>query len=225
MFDIGIGEVFVLLVVALLVFGPDRLPDMARQAAGFVRDLRTMVANARKDLSGTVGDLGIDKEDLKTLSDLRNPKSFVRQKVLDGMDLGLDDDDESSRHTNGNGNGRPSARSAATGGDRTGETVDVPPASADVPPEPEADMPPPPMEDTPAGPPAQPAASASANGAAASASANGAAASVPADGAAASEPSGDGAVSASAADAASDPEPAPVPADAARSPRFDPDAT
>ncbi|WP_053203346.1 twin-arginine translocase TatA/TatE family subunit [Jiangella muralis] len=189
MFDIGIGEVFVLLVVALLVFGPDRLPDMARQAASFVRDLRTMVANARKDLSGTVGDLGIDKEDLKTLSDLRNPKSFVRQKVLDGMDLGLDDDDDSpSRHTNGNGNGaRPSARSAATGGDRTGETVDVPPAAADVPPAPEEETPPPPMEDTPAAPVADAA---------------------PAD-----------------AEPAPAAETEPVTADAARSPRFDPDAT
>lgn len=173
MFDIGIGEVFVLLVVALLVFGPDRLPDMARQAAGFVRDLRTMVANARKDLSGSVGDLGIDKEDLKTLSDLRNPKSFVRQKVLDGIDLGLDDDDEdtpASRRTNGT---RPSPRPA------------TPPPSADVPPAPEEETPPPPMEDTPTPAPAAEAA---------------------------------------------DPEPAPAPADetesvAARSPRFDPDAT
>lgn len=93
MFDIGLGEILVLLIVALLVFGPDRLPAMAKQAASFVRDLRAMVANARRDLSDTVGDIGIDKEDLKTLSDLRNPKSFVRQKVLDGVDLGLDDMD------------------------------------------------------------------------------------------------------------------------------------
>ncbi|WP_298331608.1 Sec-independent protein translocase protein TatB [Haloactinopolyspora sp.] len=91
MFDIGIGEVFVILVVALFVFGPDRLPTMAKQAASFVRDLRTMVANARRDLSNSVGDLGIDEEDLRTLSELRNPRSFVRKKVLDGVDLGLDD--------------------------------------------------------------------------------------------------------------------------------------
>lgn len=149
MFDIGIGEVFVLLAVALLVFGPDRLPEMARQGASFVRDLRTMVANARKDLSGSVGDLGIDKEDLKTLGDLRNPRSFVRQKVLDGMDLGLDDDGAdtaASRRTNG-------SRPAETGAEHVGETVDVPPPSADVPPPPEDvpdfDTPPPPMEDTP----------------------------------------------------------------------------
>lgn len=90
-FDIGMGEILVLLIVALLVFGPDRLPTMAKQTASFVRDLRAMVANARRDLSDSVGDLGIDKDDLATLSDLRNPKSFVRQKVLDGVDLGVDD--------------------------------------------------------------------------------------------------------------------------------------
>ncbi|WP_199700881.1 twin-arginine translocase TatA/TatE family subunit [Jiangella rhizosphaerae] len=200
MFDIGIGEVFVLLVVALLVFGPDRLPEMARQAAGFVRDLRAMVANARKDLSGSVGDLGIDKEDLKTLSDLRNPKSFVRQKVLDGIDLGLDDDDASpARRTNGSHSpARPttarSAASAATGADRVGETVDVPPPSADVPPAPEEDVPPPPMEDTPAAPAPAPAAES-------------APPSSPAD-----EP-------------ATGPASESVTADSARSPRFDPDAT
>lgn len=196
MFDIGIGEVFVLLVVALLVFGPDRLPEMAKQTAGFVRDLRTMVANARKDLSGSVGDLGIDKEDLKTLSDLRNPKSFVRSKVLDGIDLGLDDDGDSPSRTNGtNGvNGTRPSTAAATGTDHVGEIVDVPPPSADVPPPPEDDVPdfdtpPPPMEDTPEGPPAEPASS---------------------------EP----VVTESADD-----EPVPVNADASRSPRFDPDAT
>ncbi|WP_116951184.1 twin-arginine translocase TatA/TatE family subunit [Jiangella endophytica] len=219
MFDIGIGEVFVLLVVALLVFGPDRLPDMARQAAGFVRDLRTMVANARKDLSGSVGDLGIDKEDLKTLSDLRNPKSFVRQKVLDGIDLGLDDDDDTSpsRRTNGNGT-RPSARSASTGGERVGETVDVPPPSADVPPAPEEETPPPPMEDTPAAP----AAAAASPGADASeqpaSEPSTPAASAPAPAASAAV-----AVESAAEPAAVEPE--AVPAETARSPRFDPDAT
>ena len=111
MFDIGIGEVFVILVVALFVFGPDRLPTMAKQAASFVRDLRTMVANARRDLSSSVSDLGIDEEDLRTLSDLRNPRSFVRKKVLDGVDLGLDDlglDDDPKPRTNTQRNGSAS---------------------------------------------------------------------------------------------------------------------
>ncbi|HEY9408752.1 MAG TPA: Sec-independent protein translocase protein TatB [Jiangellaceae bacterium] len=122
MFDIGMGEILVLLIVALLVFGPDRLPTMAKQTASFIRDLRAMVANARRDLSDSVGDLGIDKDDLATLSDLRNPKSFVRQKVLDGVDLGVDDLslgdsvlDEPTR--------RPKPRAVANGSPANGSPV------------------------------------------------------------------------------------------------------
>jgi Tat protein translocase TatB subunit len=87
----GFGEIFVILLIALLVFGPERLPSMIKEAASFIRDLRKMVARARSDIGTTVGDLGLDKEDLELLADLRNPKSFIRQKVLDGADLGLDD--------------------------------------------------------------------------------------------------------------------------------------
>ena len=42
MFDIGLPEFAVLAVVALFVFGPDRLPDVARQAGRFVRQIRQM---------------------------------------------------------------------------------------------------------------------------------------------------------------------------------------
>ncbi|HEX6233656.1 MAG TPA: twin-arginine translocase TatA/TatE family subunit [Jiangellaceae bacterium] len=94
MFGLGLGEIAIILVVALIVFGPDRLPEMAKQAASFVRDLRKMVANARRDIGVSIQDLGIDEEDLRTLRQLRNPKAFVRDKVLDGMDfddLKLDD--------------------------------------------------------------------------------------------------------------------------------------
>lgn len=94
MFGIGFAEILVILIVALLVFGPDRLPEMTRQAASFIRDLRKMVANARRDISVSAQDLGIDEDDLRTLRQLRNPKAFVRDQVLDGLDLddlGLDD--------------------------------------------------------------------------------------------------------------------------------------
>ena len=40
MFGIGMGEVFLILVVVLLVYGPDRLPEMARKAGRVVREFR-----------------------------------------------------------------------------------------------------------------------------------------------------------------------------------------
>lgn len=132
---IGFGEIAVILVVALLVFGPDRLPTMIKQAASFVKDLRTMVANARRDLSDSVGDLGIDQEDLKLLSDLRNPKSYLREKVLDGVepkDLGLDEFDDvreeldlpgkrkAKRTSNGAGSGTRRSGAAGSSSSRAG---------------------------------------------------------------------------------------------------------
>ena len=122
MFGLGLGEVAIILVVALIVFGPDKLPEMAKQAASFVRDMRKMVANARRDISVSIEDLGIDEEDLRTLRQLRNPKAFVRDKVLDGIDLddlGLDDvslDGKSSAKANGTSKALGAAK--ANGGHR-----------------------------------------------------------------------------------------------------------
>ncbi len=117
MFDIGAPEVLVVLVVALLVFGPDRLPEMARQAGSWIRDLRRMVANARRDLSDGIG---VDPADLRKLQNL-DPKSYVRRNVLDGvdldLDLGLDDDGEQPRR--GNGPAQTPSHAKATPGTST----------------------------------------------------------------------------------------------------------
>jgi len=114
-FDIGAPEVLVVLVVALLVFGPDRLPEMARQAGSWIRDLRRMVANARRDLSDGIG---VDPADLRKLQNL-DPKSYVRRNVLDGvdLDLGLDDDGEQPRR--GNGTAQTPSDAKATPGTST----------------------------------------------------------------------------------------------------------
>jgi Tat protein translocase TatB subunit len=76
-FDIGIGEILVIAVVGLLVFGPDRLPEMARQAGRWVRDLRRMVAKARSEVSDS---LGVDQ---RYLSD---PKGSLSRDLL-GEDM------------------------------------------------------------------------------------------------------------------------------------------
>lgn len=107
MFDIGAPEVLVIMVVALFVFGPDRLPTMARQAGRWIRDLRRMVANARRDLDEHIGvdTGGMDLRDL-------DPRSYIRRNVLDGLDL---DDDASPgpRQPERRSERRPERRPAA----------------------------------------------------------------------------------------------------------------
>jgi sec-independent protein translocase protein TatB len=78
LFDIGFGELLVLGVLALFVFGPERLPRVAAEAARALRDVRTMAQNARQQLTDTI-DPELRSIDVKGL----DPREFVRRTVLD----------------------------------------------------------------------------------------------------------------------------------------------
>jgi sec-independent protein translocase protein TatB len=47
-FGIGYGEILIIIVAALIIFGPQRLPEVAGQAARWIRDARKMLT----DMSG-----------------------------------------------------------------------------------------------------------------------------------------------------------------------------
>jgi Tat protein translocase TatB subunit len=86
MLDIGFGEILILAAAALFIFGPEKLPKLAADAARTFRTLRQMVASARRDLTDQLGPEfeGIDLDDL-------NPRTFVRKQLLDDLDADLDD--------------------------------------------------------------------------------------------------------------------------------------
>ena len=85
MFDLSIGKILVLLVIALVIFGPDQLPKLAKQAGGVLRDLRKLADAATRDLKEN---LGPEFEDFD-VTDL-HPKNFVRKHLLDDQ-MDLDD--------------------------------------------------------------------------------------------------------------------------------------
>lgn len=67
--DIGLGELIVIAILALLVFGPDRLPKVAADAARTLRHVRQLAAAARRDLVDAAG-LEDDPEVVAALRDL-----------------------------------------------------------------------------------------------------------------------------------------------------------
>lgn len=50
MFDVGFWEMVLVGVVALLVFGPERLPRVARETALWIRKARSVVASAKREI-------------------------------------------------------------------------------------------------------------------------------------------------------------------------------
>jgi sec-independent protein translocase protein TatB len=80
-FDLSFAKLLVLAVLALVIFGPDRLPKLARQLGRAFRDLRRLADKARADLQEGLGPEFADFE----LTDL-HPRTFVRKHLLDDLD-------------------------------------------------------------------------------------------------------------------------------------------
>lgn len=79
--DIGWGEILLLGALALLIFGPDKLPKAAADAGRMVRKLRELASSAQKDISPGLDVEGI-KADLRSVADL-HPKRIISSALSD----------------------------------------------------------------------------------------------------------------------------------------------
>jgi sec-independent protein translocase protein TatB len=118
--SLGWGEILALIVIALFVFGPDRLPKVAKDAGRMLRQLREMANGARSQLKSELGPEVADI-DLDSL----NPRTFVRKHLLE------DDPLDEPRH-----NGTPMNGAHSTNGHPSGQAPlkenERPPYDADA---------------------------------------------------------------------------------------------
>jgi mttA/Hcf106 family len=103
-FDVGLPEIAVLMLAALFVFGPERLPTVVAQAARMIRQIRSLAAGARAEITDAIGpelgnlksmaglgeggELSGLREEFGGLKDIRdlNPR-----KILNNAMFGADD--------------------------------------------------------------------------------------------------------------------------------------
>ena len=71
----------VIALIAVLVFGPEKLPEFARQAGRFLHRMRQFATSTRDDLRTELGPAYADLE----LRDL-DPRAIVRKHIVEAME-------------------------------------------------------------------------------------------------------------------------------------------
>lgn len=80
MFDIGFWELTIIGVVALLVIGPNRMPEVARTAGLYVGKVRRFIAAVQKDINVEIN----KAEELKSLLD-EQKKIVERHEIIEEL--------------------------------------------------------------------------------------------------------------------------------------------
>jgi len=79
--DINAPEFILLAVLAVILFGPEKLPEFAKKAAHVLHYIRQMAGNAQNQLKSELGPefSNLDFRDL-------NPKEFVKKHLLEEVE-------------------------------------------------------------------------------------------------------------------------------------------
>lgn len=88
MFGIGIAEFLLILILLVLVVGPEQLPDVVRKGVGFLREARRYLAEIKEALD-------------EQSSSLRQPLQDIRDEVLQnkGAVAGGDEKNQDKNHS------------------------------------------------------------------------------------------------------------------------------
>ncbi len=94
MFDSGFLELLVVGIIALMVVGPERLPEVAAKAGKFVGKMKAFVATTREDIEKEIRSdelqsmLNQQKDEISELRDMmQSTKSEVSNEFTEASDL------------------------------------------------------------------------------------------------------------------------------------------
>lgn len=128
--SVGWGEVLVLLIVGLLVIGPERLPGLIREVRAVLLAIRNAVGEARQQLDGEFGEE--IKQFSKPIAELNTvrqmgAKGFITKTLLDGDDSFLTSFESTAQDVRSTVDSvrKPNLRDALRGQGDTGRNVPV----------------------------------------------------------------------------------------------------
>lgn len=95
MLDIGLSELLLIAVVALVVVGPKDLPVAVRQGARFLRELRGVYAGLKRQMTAVMDEVGAAElaREVTTIIDLEGkPQPAFDVRTLDALAARPDND-------------------------------------------------------------------------------------------------------------------------------------
>jgi sec-independent protein translocase protein TatB len=124
MFNIGLGEIVAIVLVTMLLFGPERLPEMARQVGRFLGRLRLTTQDALDQLKDEADIKDLNLPDLRIGSLRAQARDYVRELMdIEGQMAELEREREQLKaaldaEQNGDGpNKGPDGKGPGDGGD------------------------------------------------------------------------------------------------------------
>ena len=102
MFDIGFPELIIVGIVALLVIGPEKLPDTIRTIAQWVARIKRSLANIKLELENEIGadEIRAQIHNESIMKDLNETRADLN-KIVNETNTSLSDIKASTAHTSG----------------------------------------------------------------------------------------------------------------------------
>lgn len=82
LFGMGTPEILVIMVVALIIFGPGKLPEIGAQVGKAVRDFRRMTKEMTSEFEDSIGDVQSSVNEVKqTVSNVQKETSAIAESI------------------------------------------------------------------------------------------------------------------------------------------------
>ena len=138
MFNVGIGEILVIVLVCLMVFGPERLPEVARQLGRALGKLRITTQGALDQIRDEANLQELNLPDLRVGSLRSQARDYVRELMdVEGQMAELERERQELKAAldaehNGDGPKKGSGEGAAGETDASAANLGPPPVDPDA---------------------------------------------------------------------------------------------
>ncbi len=91
MLNIGWTELLLVLGVALLIFGPGKLPELGQTLGKTIREFKGAINNIDADIKKEVNDIKNDVQEVKDAADIKATIQDIQTDIKDAVKVDLDD--------------------------------------------------------------------------------------------------------------------------------------